>query len=170
MTRVIGIGGISRSGKSFLAEALCREISRLKGSSCRILHQDEFTRAEQNLPVIRGHIDWEIPSSIDFDRLKSEIESHRNKFAFIIVEGLLVFADPDLNQLFNKRLFIDLEKDEFAVRKKEDLRWGPEPDWYIEHIWNAHKHYGQLPIASECLRINGNDAFQMGKITEYILH
>ena len=132
--KIIGIGGISRSGKSFLAREVA---SFLSGSErgVKVLDQDDFVMPEGRIPVIRNHVDWESPDSIDFEKFKTAITDSAQKHDFVIAEGLMVFWYPDVFQLFDYTIFIQLNRAEFIMRKQSDLRWGEEPDWYIDHIW-----------------------------------
>ena len=62
----------------------------------------------------------------------------------VIAEGLFVFYEDRLVELFDKKIFMSIKKETFLARKSVDLRWGKEPDWYMEHIWNSHQLYCQL--------------------------
>ncbi|MEL6252490.1 MAG: hypothetical protein AAFR87_10815, partial [Bacteroidota bacterium] len=59
---LIGIGGLSRSGKTKLAK---RVKGLYKEQKVILLHQDDFVKAEEDIPLIQNHIDWEVPESID---------------------------------------------------------------------------------------------------------
>jgi nicotinamide/nicotinate riboside kinase len=161
---IIGIGGISRSGKSFLAQKLKVEFNR-KNMKTIILEQDVFVLPEQSIPMIRDHIDWEIPESIDWIRLKETITHHVKENEVVIVEGLMVFWDNNLSKMYDRRILINLDRDSFMARKKRDLRWGLEPDWYIEHIWNSFLIYGQMPEPSDLdIIIDGAREIDISKI------
>ena len=68
---IIGIGGVSRSGKSTLA-ALIYRLYTEGGQTAIVLAQDDFVFPTEQIPKIRNgseeEIDWEIPESIDFQR------------------------------------------------------------------------------------------------------
>ena len=55
----------------------------------------------------------------------------------------------------NIKIFLEISKRLFIERKREDLRWGLEPDWYIEHIWEAYLRYGRPSLSSEYACFNG---------------
>jgi nicotinamide/nicotinate riboside kinase len=141
---IIGIGGISRSGKSILAKKLKEEFEKQHMKTV-ILEQDVFVLPEQSIPMIRDHVDWEVPESIDWIRLKEAIAQQNEDNEVVIVEGLMAFWDKSLLKMYDRRIFLDLDRDSFMARKRTDLRWGLEPDWYIEHIWNSFLVYGQMP-------------------------
>ncbi|NTW24382.1 MAG: hypothetical protein HGA37_06760 [Lentimicrobium sp.] len=160
----IGIGGVSRSGKTFLADKLNGIIA-----DSIVIHQDTFIPDESAIPGIKGHIDWERPEAIDWDNLKTEIERAIQSGKTVIVEGLFAFNRDDINTFYNKSIFIKLSKKEFIRRKRIDLRWGAEPAWYILHIWKSHKIYGQLPSSiSECLLLNGEEDFDLNLVLNFL--
>jgi uridine kinase len=160
----IGIGGVSRSGKTFLA-AMISEILPNSELFC----QDEYVHASDLLPVINNHIDWEIPGSIDWDRLFSDASKALENGKHVIVEGLMAFADERLNRLFNRHIFLTLGKEEFEQRKKTDLRWGKEPEWYIAHIWDSFLKYGKLPAnIPDALILDAEQDFDLNKVVKYL--
>lgn len=160
----IGIGGVSRSGKTFLA-AMISEIL----PESELLCQDDYVHASDLLPLINDHIDWETPDSIDWDRLFSDVSKALESGKHVIVEGLLAFADERLNRLFNRHIFLTLGKEEFEKRKKNDLRWGEEPDWYINHIWDSYRQYGELPAyITDALILDAEQDFDLNKVVKYL--
>jgi len=146
---IIGIGGVSRAGKTTLAFKIREWFG--KDKVC-ILHQDQYIQDEDHMPRIKNHIDWEHPDSLDFDQLKKLTLEKSKECPIVIVEGLMVFHDEELNQLMDRKIYIKISKDAFLNRKTLDNRWGKEPKWYIDHIWESHFIYGLLPE-------NDKDAF-----------
>jgi uridine kinase len=163
---IIAIGGVSNSGKSALAAAI-QEVFHQE--SLVVLCQDDFTVAPENMPKIAGRPDWEHPSSIDHTRFRQNILKHHNKGKTVIAEGLMVFHDTETGKLFDRCIFIEISEDCFVSRKKADLRWGAEPDWYIRHIWENYLNYG-LPkgISIPLLRINGEYKPDLKSIISYL--
>lgn len=159
----IGIGGVSRSGKTFLANLLQSVIT-----DSVVIHQDTFIPAESEIPAINGHTDWERPEAIDWEKLKAAIDNAIQSGKTVIVEGLFAFNRKDINTFYNKSVFIKLSKKEFVRRKRLDLRWGAEPDWYILHIWRSHKIHGLLPSSmSECLILKGEEDFDLDMVLNF---
>ena len=63
---IIGIGGVSRSGKTWLAY----KISELfQHKSILVINQDEYVFDVEDIPKVRGETEWECPESIDFNKL-----------------------------------------------------------------------------------------------------
>lgn len=155
---IIGIGGVSRSGKTMLAKRLARHF-RQRGLPVVILHQDDFVFPEEQIPKIREKVDWEHPGSIDFERFRQAILSNAQTHDVVIAEGLMAFYDEGVNALYDKCFFVEISRKTFLERKSQDLRWGREPDWYIEHIWNSFQQYGRPgPFLPEILVVDGEQA------------
>lgn len=144
MPIIIGIGGCSRSGKSSLARQI-RDYSVDK--RVLILDMDDFVFPESKIPKIKGRTDWERPESVDFKSLGRTIESEIDNHDVIIVEGILVFANLKLLELYDTKVWIQISKETFLNRRKMETRWGDEPDWFLEHVWESHQRYGQFPKA-----------------------
>jgi len=165
MNRIIAIGGVSRAGKSFLADRLATQLGR---DSVRILCQDDFVLPVGQIPMVRDHIAWETPASIDFNRLRQTLAAS-GSFRWVIVEGLLVYSDPLLLKSFDFTIFIDIPKELFLARKGTDLRWGAEPDWYIDYIWESFLVHGQFPAGWDPdLRLDGSRDFDVELIADLL--
>lgn len=162
----IGIGGVSRSGKTFLADLLQKEIP-----DSIVIHQDIYIPHKSEISRIRNHIDWESPEAIDWKSFRQATESGIRSGETVIVEGLFAFHDKEINKLYDKAFFITLNRNEFLLRKRTDLRWGREPEWYISHIWDSFVIHGQLPadIANPLL-MNGAQDFNRSDIIAYLRH
>ena len=142
---VIGIGGARRAGKTTLAERL-KQYFQQEGKPTTILHQDEFVFPIEQIPRINDLVDWECPASIDFRKLRQAIEERLGRFRVVLVEGLLAFADPAVDELYDKKIFLDIDEATFRERKASDRRWGMEPTWYVDHIWNSYCKYGRPAV------------------------
>ena len=161
---IIGIGGLSRSGKSFLAEEL-KKLFVSRGKSVTVLDQEDFVLPSKEIPLIRDHVDWEIPESIDWQKLKTTISLDKKNSDVLIIEGLMVFWDEWIRGKCDKRIFIEFDKKEFVSRKRIDLRWGKEPEWYIEHIWQSYLQYGHSAHGENIdITLNGSADFDIPSI------
>ncbi len=167
MGKIIGIGGVSRAGKTSLAQRISEWFN---DDSIKILHQDEYIVPKSKMPLIKGQIDWERPESLDFLHFREEILKEQQQYDYIIAEGLMVYKEPLVYDLFDKKIFIEISKETFLSRKTLDNRWENEPDWYIEHIWKSHFVYGRTPIDMQnVLNISGENKFISGIVKKYIL-
>ena len=79
-----------------------------------------------------------------------------SKSKYIIVEGFLVFYDDTLLTLFDKTIFIDIDKATFLERKQRDKRWGEIPEWYINHIWESYLRFGKRNSENADITINAD--------------
>lgn len=138
---IIGIGGCSNSGKSRLADMLCE---RFPDKRCEILCQDDYVLEEEDIPNYYEHTDWEIPESIDIEKYLADLEVARQENDVVICEGIFVFWYDELDAQFDRKIYLKLNKDEFLLRKAQDLRWGKEPEWYMRHIYDNHQKYGKI--------------------------
>ncbi len=163
---VIGIGGCSNSGKSGLAKKLANCYTTL---NIKVLCQDNFVKRRDFLTKINSHVNWELPTTIIIDEYISSVKEANNHYDIVICEGLFAFWFDELNILYDKKIFIEIDKVTFKQRKQVDLRWGKEPDWYIEHIWESHLKYGQcnLPV-SDCLFLDASNKINIKKAVEFI--
>ena len=129
---VIGIGGVSRSGKSKLAQYM---VSVLKGTT-QVFDLDNFLYPSRELPRINGLLDWEQPSSLDLDKLLQSVRHCKSDHK--IIEGIFAFDFEDLIDLYDYSILLHIPYSEFIHRRKREIRWGNEPRWYIEYVWNVY--------------------------------
>ncbi|MEZ5196267.1 MAG: hypothetical protein R2764_07690 [Bacteroidales bacterium] len=163
---IIGIGGVSNAGKSKLAE----EIKNLFPERLvQVICQDDHVRPKYEIPLINDHVDWESPESINFAAFEKAILEANGIADVVISEGLFAFYNPHLYEQYDKKIVIEIPKETFLERKRKDLRWGKEPDWYIEHIWRSYQQFGKpFHQKPDFLSLDGNKIFDMEKILRYI--
>jgi nicotinamide/nicotinate riboside kinase len=167
---IIGIGGVSRSGKTSLA-FLIKRIAEKRGETATVISQDNFVFEESKIPKIRHRTDWECPESIDFQRYKNDIVDKQVTYQHVITEGLLNFWDTETDALFDRRLFVLIKKDIFLSRRLQEKRWGFEPKWFIEYVWKSYLKYGQTVLAQPkngVLLLSGNDDFDEQLIADFL--
>jgi uridine kinase len=163
---IIAIGGSSTAGKSTLAAKIGEVYDHRK---VKILCQDSYVKPESEIPLIKDHIDWETPASIDFDRFYRAIVYANLQFEVVVVEGLMIYFNRRTVDLFNKRLFVEIDKETFLKRKSRDLRWGKEPEWYMEHIWESYLKYGQVPkVLSDVFKVDGRRSIDVYQVIKFL--
>ena len=163
---VIGIGGVSNAGKTTLANRLKEALNPLR---ITILCQDDFARPTFEIPRINGHVDWEIPESIDLAKYYRHILKAREENDIVIAEGLFAFCDKHIYSQYDKKIFLTISKATFWKRKSKDLRWGKEPDWYMEHIWESHFKCGMLEeVDSETLILSGEETIDLKPLIDFL--
>jgi nicotinamide/nicotinate riboside kinase len=160
----IGIGGVSRSGKSSLAMAICNYY-RGQDKTSMILTQDDFVKPLREIPRIKTETDWEHPASLRHAVLRQTLAFYTLHFDVIILDGFLAFYDPDLVVKYDLKIFIEISKPTFLKRKAEDKRWGFIPEWYFEHIWTSYERYG-IPenLDASYVRLNGEIEYSVPEI------
>jgi len=163
---IIGIGGISNAGKSSLANLL--KLYFEKTYKVKILCQDDFIINENEIPKINGYTDWELPVSINHSMFLQAIIREELNNDIVISEGLFAYHDIELVKLYQKKIFLRINKNIFIERKKSDNRWGEVPDWYIEHIWDSYDKYGKAISEKGIKRIEAIGNFNMEDIIDYL--
>ena len=163
---IIAIGGSSTAGKSTLAAKIGEVYDHRK---VKVLCQDSFVKPESEIPLIRDHVDWETPYSIDFDKFYKAIVRASVQYDIVIAEGLMIYYNRRTVDLFNKRLFVEIDKETFIRRKSRDLRWGKEPTWYMDHIWNSYLKYGQVPdMLTDIFRVDGRRSIDVYSVIKFL--
>jgi uridine kinase len=163
---IIAIGGSSTAGKSTLAAKIGEVYDHKK---VKIFCQDSYVKPEPEIPLIRNHIDWEIPASIDFKKFYKAIVIASEQYEVVIAEGLMIYYHRQTVDLFNKRLFVDIDKETFLKRKARDLRWGKEPPWYMEHIWESYQKYGTVPpVLNDVFRVDGRRSIDIYSVIKFL--
>jgi len=162
----IGIGGVSRAGKTTLSEMIRGLYPHKK---TLIIGMDEYVKKSRTIPKIKDRIDWESPGSVDFEKIKKTIERSLQTYDLVITEGILIFYDEAVNNLFDKRIFIDIPKSLFYQRRHSETRWGKEPKWYIDYVWKSYMKYGRLKETStHTLYLHGNEPFSPLLLDEHL--
>ena len=135
---LIGVAGGSASGKSHLTKKLRERF----GEHITVILQDDYYKAHDNLTYEeRAALNYDAPDAFDNDRMirdltalkegreitapvydytihnRSKEERHISPTRVIIVEGILVFADPALCELFDLKLFVDVDADVRIIRR-----------------------------------------------------
>ena len=162
----IAIGGISRAGKTQLANLIK---NLFPNRQTLMLCQDDFVFEQDKLPVIKNEIDWESPASIDFRKFREAINKGTEEYDIVIAEGLLIFYDSGICTKFEKKIFVHIDEAVFRERKLTDTRWGSFPDWYVDHIWDSYRKYGRVERGrDDFLYLDGSRDFDIKKILEFL--
>lgn len=157
MTYFIGIGGLSRAGKTSLAYFIQ---SQLLPHRSIIIHQDNYPNPERQIPRINELIDWEHPQSLNELEMLKDIHNAALVHSYIIIEGIFAFAYPQITKLYHCGFEVQIDKECFLERKNDDHRWGIEPHWYKNHIWDSHFKYRLITEQTfPFIIVNGKEAF-----------
>ena len=153
---IIGIAGGTGSGKSTVVRKI---IERLPENSVALLPQDSYYKDNSHLPFEeRQKINFDHPNAIEFDLLikhinllKEGIPVQQPIYSYltctrseetikvtpkrvVIVEGILVFTNKELRNLFDLKVFVDAEADERLMRviKRDIIERGRSVDQVLE--------------------------------------
>jgi uridine kinase len=141
---VIGIAGGSGSGKTTVAQTI---LQRVGPDRISFLQHDAYYKDLSGLPPAqRAEVNFDHPNSLENELLIEHILQLREGKAVaipiydfsnhsrtdktypvqprgvILVEGILIFAEPELRKLFDVKIFVDTDSDlRFIRRLQRDL-------------------------------------------------
>ena len=135
---IIGIAGGTGSGKTTLAENIVTHF----GQSITLLCHDDYYKAHDELPYSeREKLNYDHPDAFDTELLISHLEalkrgesiacpiydytvhnrSNRTKIIeptpVILLEGILIFASPEVRELLDMKVFVDTDADVRILRR-----------------------------------------------------
>ena len=134
---IVGIGGISRSGKTTLALELKEYLTNKK---LKVLNLDDYTVEVSQIPKINDAINWEHPDSLNFLKLENDIKQCIKESDITIVEGFLIYYNGRIRNLFDVKIYLQIDETLFKKRRRNQYR-NREPDWYLNHIWDSYNKY-----------------------------
>lgn len=148
---IIGISGGSGSGKTFISNLIIAAISKIYPSTCGndsvVISQDSYYKGGD------ANTNYDIPDAIDFGLLIKHIKdliddraiecpsydfaTHSRKpettvitpKKIIIVEGILIFTQKELRDLFDYKVFVQTYDDEHIFRRIERDMFERERDF-----------------------------------------
>ena len=136
---IIGITGGTGSGKTIVVNQI---VKHLPDNEVCVISQDSYYKATDNLSYEeRTKINFDHPRAIDFDlivkhlkelklfktiaqpvysfvthnRTENTVKTHPKKV--IIVEGILIFNNEELRNLFDIKIFVHADTDERLIRR-----------------------------------------------------
>ena len=137
-TLVIGIAGGTGSGKTTVTRKLVQRF----GSNVSVVHHDNFYKEHHDIPFEeRKKLNYDHPDAFDTDMLVEKLKELKegrpvqcpvydftvhdrsdrtvtiNPAKVVIVEGILIFADPALCGLMDIKIFVDTDADERILRR-----------------------------------------------------
>jgi len=160
MVLVVGIAGGSGSGKSTIVAAL---VSQVGTTNVSFLHHDSYYKDLSHLTIEeRARSNFDHPDSLETTMLVKHIEQLRRgecidvpTYDFtthtraqelrrveakevVIVDGILIFYEPTLREMFDVRIFVDTDPDiRFIRRLKRDMKErGRSPESIISQYEN----------------------------------
>ena len=135
---LIGIAGGTGAGKT----TLCQKVIRESGLEAGLICHDSYYRDLSHLPPgERDRRNFDHPGAIDNDLFHSHLEDLKNKksikipeydFAthtrtgrstefcpvdFVLVEGIMLFCDVHVRDMFDYKIYLDLDSDIRFIRR-----------------------------------------------------
>lgn len=136
--KIIGISGISGSGKSRLTTAIKESF----GNDMVIIHQDNYYRDQSNIGFDeRVKTNYDEPESIEFDLMfkdvitlvkgqtveipnydfanhtRSNEKTEKKPEKYVLVEGTMIYAYPELKNHIDLKIYVDTPMDIAIVRR-----------------------------------------------------
>uniref|UniRef100_A0A1B6DYV3 Phosphoribulokinase/uridine kinase domain-containing protein n=1 Tax=Clastoptera arizonana TaxID=38151 RepID=A0A1B6DYV3_9HEMI len=160
---VLGISGITCGGKTTLVDGLKEKYPQLKN-----IRQDDYFLSEDDPRQIKlpslDSVNWEIMSSLDMEKMRSDVASilNRPKIStqerFLVLDGFLVLNDEFLSNICTKKLFFTLPKDESERRRilrppYKDLPQD-KPGYFDKIVWPEY-----LKAKEEAFQLNPDIEF-----------
>jgi uridine kinase len=138
---IIGVAGGSGSGKTTIAKNL---VKAFRSEDAVLVEQDAYYKELKDLSIQeKSNVNFDHPNSIEFSLLESDLKNllknqhikrpiydfktHSRKketviinpSKIIIVEGILLFAIPEIRDMFDVKIFVDTDADEMLLRRIE---------------------------------------------------
>ncbi|NCO63759.1 MAG: uridine kinase [Flavobacteriales bacterium] len=160
---IIGIAGGTGCGKTTVVNKI---INELPEGEVGVISQDSYYKDTSHLSYEeRIKINFDHPRSIDFDllaehlkALKNNLPIHQPVYSFVkhnrtgdtilthprkvmIVEGILIFTNPELRDMFDIKLFVHADTDERLIRrlKRDITERGRDIDEVLSRYQNTLK-------------------------------
>lgn len=143
-TIIIGIAGASASGKSLLANTIVNELG---SDQVVIISEDSYYKDLRHLPLAeRAKVNFDHPDAFDHNLLCEHLDKLQNgetvdipvynhsehirsdetrtvgQHTIIVIEGILLFVDPNLRNRMDIRIYMDTALDICLLRRlKRDI-------------------------------------------------
>ncbi|KAM9394433.1 nicotinamide riboside kinase 1 isoform 2-T2 [Pholidichthys leucotaenia] len=151
-TLIIGVGGITNGGKSTLAKSLHDRVP----NSC-VIAQDSYFKEDSEVPEDdNGFKQYDTLDALHMDKMMTDViswqrdpesflkqqgqnlqcQSDEKKVFVLIVEGFLIFNHRPLNELFNRRYFMEIPYEVCKIRRRSRVYTPPDPPGYFNgYVW-----------------------------------
>ena len=195
---IIGIAGGTGSGKTTVVKKIMK---RLPAGEVAIISQDSYYKDSSHVPVEdRQKINFDEPAAFDWDLLirhlkelragraiemptysyltctRQEETVHVESSDVVLVEGILVFSDRRVRDMFDIKVFVDADGDDRLIRviSRDCIERGRTPQMVIEryervlkpmHIQHIEpaKRYADLIVPQ-----GGHNEVAINLLTDYI--
>ncbi len=149
---IIGISGISGSGKTLLTKELIKKIKIDK-----IIYVDDYWKKHKSIPKsVSKWREWEKPSNIKFDKLYKDILRLKKKGYNLLVEGFYLYYKKDIRDIIDFKTYITLPNKLVIKRRINKFGYGNNQEFYSREILiKEYKKYGKPTKKYADLILNG---------------
>lgn len=180
---VIAIAGGTGSGKTYIA----RKLHEVAPNQTVSISHDNYYRDRRDVPIEkRKEVNYDEPAALDnklflehlkqlkagesIDMPQYDFSTHTQKrerarvhsAPIIIVEGILIFTDPEIRKLFDLTVFVDVKPDIRLARRLErdvgerDRTWEESINQYLVSAGPMHDKYVEPGKEFADIIINNN--------------
>ncbi len=165
---VIGISGATRSGKGTLARNLHKALGSTKLPP---ICQDKFFDVTKIYKELGGN--WDTPNALDHRKMYSKVlnimeeasqslqdslgdgddekeKEKENGKIYIILEGFMLFYDPQLLGLIKHKIWIEINE-KTCYHRRMTTKKDPE-DYFHEKLWPNYLEYRKQVMGSTTLK------------------
>ncbi|MFA6132332.1 MAG: hypothetical protein WC702_04740 [Patescibacteria group bacterium] len=184
---LVGLAGFSGAGKSTLAQHLESQ------GGVKRFRFDDFYKDEDECPRVENRPHWDIPESFHLDEayealvelkkgneiwspLYSRKESRRvgktifTPFPIIFAEGIMLFSDERIRNLFDLRLWLEVSEEE-ALRRRLLRQPGYDTEYHWRVVVPAARQFITPYRSSADAIIDGSPPFpEVAAAADKILH
>lgn len=141
---ILGVAGGSGSGKTFFAETLAKKLG--PEVACLIFQDNYYIDQSHRFDHDGGSVNFDHPEALDFDLMANHLDDLKNGYdveiplydfathkrllqtklqpakKVVIVDGILIFTQPQLMEIFDTTVFVETPEDiRFQRRLKRDV-------------------------------------------------
>ena len=116
----IGIAGGTGSGKTTITRRILDEF----GGDVSVLYHDNYYKRHDDIPFAeRKKLNYDHPNAFDTPLLVQHLDALRAAEtitvvpAKVVVEGILIFAEPELRERLDIKIFVDTDADVRILRR-----------------------------------------------------
>jgi len=150
---IVGVSGVTCGGKTTICEKLQKFIA--KSYHIDVINQDDYFKHESEIQVDEmGFTKFDCVEAVDFPRLLNDVKKILYRYQttpsdyqnVLLVEGHLIFAYEELNELFDHRFMLTLSHEETFRRRQLRTDYDPPdaPGLFQHHVWPEYAKYYKL--------------------------
>jgi uridine kinase len=169
---IIGIGGISRAGKTSLSHILKKEFNQ----KTVIIHFDEYIKESSHwdfyskfpmfyLCKLHKTFNMEHPNTFDFDRMYADVVHACKENEIVIIEGIYIIYDTRIKNILNRYIHLSLSRNIFTQRRIRDFRCNA---WYANHVWKSFMKYGTNYSDLDHIVVDGDKEIDIQTVLRFV--